>query len=752
MSLRPHTGRKCPAIRLCNPAIHGIIPGMGEPLFLEHLNEAQRAAVTDTEGALLVHAGAGSGKTRVLTTRVAYLVREKGVDPRRILAITFTNKAADEMRDRIGGMLGEDCDVWISTFHSMCARILFRECDRIGYGRNFSIYTESESERVLRTLARERYGTSVRTTRMFPVWMGHIKKIKGFNLDPERYARESIHEEKVREETLALYDLYRRELGKYNAMDFDDLLINAVRLFDECPDVLARYADRFRYIHVDEFQDTNRLQYELVRQLSSVHGNLFVVGDEDQSIYGWRGADINNMLDFKKDFPAAKIHKLEENYRSTDEILKAANNVIHHNGRRFDKVLYTSKAGGRHVDVFCAFDDRDEVSYVVRNISDLLTFSDLRYRDVAVLVRANSLTRPFEAGFVDAGIPYRVYGGVRFYERKEIKELLSYIRIALNPRDYGSAFRVLNIPRRGIGQATLEKLLLYARVHDVSLMDAMRLAADVPGIGKGMAATIAGFSEMWNEFSIRADELSIPEFCRFVMDESGLGEMYRNDPEGEERYENLLEFVAAASAYADRNPDRDVRSFMYLVSLYTHADEMDGSDCVTLSTIHAVKGLEFRAVFIAAAEENIFPTTKAVIERGDGVEEERRLMYVAITRARERLYISFTRNRYRFNQRQSNPRSRFVAELLGSAETGPSPAPPAARPRVARYTGSSVPIPRVDTSAFVPGKRVVHDAFGEGIILQTSGEGNEKIAGIEFPKVGIKKIVVAVAIDKMRVL
>lgn len=529
---------------------------------LENLNEEQRRAVVDTEGALLVLAGAGSGKTRVLTTRVAYLVKNMNVDPYNILAITFTNKAAGEMKQRVANMLGESCEVWISTFHSMCAQILFRECERIGYGKNFSIYAEAECARVLKRIMKSPSDAdNEKNAKLFDTYYGHIKRIKSFNHDPKEYAEACIGESKIKKETLRLFDLYQAELKNNNAMDFDDLLINTVKLFDENPDVLERYQRRFRYIHVDEFQDTNKIQYRLVRQLAKGYGNIFVVGDEDQSIYGWRGAEISNILDFKKDFPDAKVYKLEQNYRSTAHILNAANRVIANNKKRFDKVLKTTKEGGKRVEVFNAYNDREEVDYVMRNINDLVTLAGYNYGDIAILMRANSLSRQFEEALTLYNMPYRVYGGIRFYERKEIKELLCYLRIAINPFDNESAARIINVPRRGIGDTTVQKLIECAGANGTHLFDVVKNIENVDGLNAGTKQKIAGFRNLWLSLIDAAGKSDAVAFSEYVLKASGLFDMYKADEAEPDRVENLKEFVSAVNLFRKDTRENHRRLF-----------------------------------------------------------------------------------------------------------------------------------------------------------------------------------------------
>lgn len=728
---------------------------------LENLNEEQRRAVVDTEGALLVLAGAGSGKTRVLTTRVAYLVKNMNVDPYNILAITFTNKAAGEMKQRVANMLGESCEVWISTFHSMCAQILFRECERIGYGKNFSIYAEAECARVLKRIMKSPSDAdNEKNAKLFDTYYGHIKRIKSFNHDPKEYAEACIGESKIKKETLRLFDLYQAELKNNNAMDFDDLLINTVRLFDENPDVLERYQRRFRYIHVDEFQDTNKIQYRLVRQLAKGYGNIFVVGDEDQSIYGWRGAEISNILDFKKDFPDAKVYKLEQNYRSTAHILNAANRVIANNKKRFDKVLKTTKEGGKRVEVFNAYNDREEVDYVMRNINDLVTLAGYNYGDIAILMRANSLSRQFEEALTLYNMPYRVYGGIRFYERKEIKELLCYLRIAINPFDNESAARIINVPRRGIGDTTVQKLIECAGANGTHLFDVVKNIENVDGLNAGTKQKIAGFRNLWLSLIDAAGKSDAVAFSEYVLKASGLFDMYKADEAEPDRVENLKEFVSAVNLFRKDNPGKTIEDFLRMVALISDADEIDDSNSVTLATIHAVKGLEFPVVFIVALEENIFPSSHAVIESDDNIEEERRLMYVAITRAKERLYVLSSRCRFRFNQRQNNLRSRFVQELIGNvpAKTPQTPQSEQKSTFKPAYTGAAAVKPAspaanaVDVSEYTVGRKVEHSKFGTGVIVSVSGSGNETIAGIEFENLGIKKFVVALAAKNMRLL
>lgn len=715
---------------------------------LNSLNDVQKKAVVDTEGQLLVLAGAGSGKTRVLTTRVAHLVKNCGVDPYNILAITFTNKAAAEMKERINFMLGDCANVWISTFHSMCAKILFCECSRLGYNSNFSIYSEAESSRVVKRLLKA--DENEEATKDFDKYYNHIKRIKCYNLDADEYIS-TIENKADRRNVLNIYNDYQKTLKSSNAMDFDDLLLNTALLFKENPDVLEYYRKRFRYIHVDEFQDTNSIQYEIVRLLTGANGNLFVVGDEDQSIYGWRGAKIANILNFKKDYPNAKIYRLEENYRSTSYILNAANRVIANNKQRFGKKLYTSKDGGRRVEVFNAYNDREEVDYIVRCIKDIVDISGYNYGDIAILMRANSLSRQFEDALNLYGIHYRVFGGIKFYERREIKDLLAYLKIALNPKDVESAIRVINVPRRTIGETTVTKLLQYCTVNGMEFFDVVKNIESNGVFNAGTIKKIASFRDLWLDIIKAVNEYNATEFVEYVLKVTGLLDMYKADEAEPERFENAKEFVTAVSEFQKDNPNSNIDEFLRMVALISDIDDMDNGNVVTLATIHAVKGLEFPVVFIVALEENIFPSSRAINDSDDNIEEERRLMYVAITRAKERLYCSSARTRFRFNQYQNNKRSRFVDEMIGAtptinlSENRMDTATQQQRPLNNSFISKRVGKMKVNPTEFVAGKRVSHSRFGEGVIISTSGEGNEKIASISFEGLGIKKFVVAIA-------
>lgn len=731
------------------------------------LNHEQSLAVNDTEGAILVIAGAGSGKTRVLTARICHLI-EMGISPYNILAITFTNKAANEMKERIENALGNG-GVLTSTFHSLCARILRMDADRLGYTKDFTIYTELESERVVKRVAQEISGADAKDKGDY---MWHISRAKTLAMSPDDYynaVRDQFHNAKV---VRAVYEKYEQELKTCNCMDFDDLLLKVVELFDKNPDVLERYQNRFKYIHVDEFQDTNRLQYKIVKMLARKHGNIFVVGDEDQSIYSWRGAEIRNILDFSKDFAGAKTYKLEQNYRSTKSILQVANNVIKNNSNRNDKTLWSEISGDDSVEYYEAYNDREEASKVARSIS-MLTRSGEPYSEIAVLVRANSLTRLFEEEFNLHGIPYKVFGGFRFYERKEIKDTLAYIRVAINPSDNDSILRTINYPKRGIGSTAVAQLQSVASTNHMTYFEVLINSQLLPS---ALSKKFEPYTNIIKEAVQNVQTMSPIEFAQYIIRRSGL-ETYlatSEDKEDANRLENIQELVNAISQFVADNPEASIADFMQSVALVSDTDEMDGKNYVSIATIHAVKGLEFDNVFIVGLEDGIFPTQKA-INSGD-IEEERRLMYVAITRARKKLFIINARNRYRFGKTEYYPKSRFVGEMTGFKQS-------------MRYTNSSYgdgmqdenriklganntdinsfkkvsfgkdsfgikskTSPKVNYSEYKKNVIVEHNKFGRGVIIQTTGEGEDKIASIAFRNLGVKRFSLAIAAPNLKIV
>lgn len=736
------------------------------------LNKQQQLAVDAVDGPILVIAGAGSGKTRVLTARICHLI-EIGVNPYNILAITFTNKAANEMKERIERQLGYS-DVWTSTFHSMCARILRMDCERIGYSKDFTIYTDLESERVVKRILQD-YPQADPKNKGDYLW--HISRAKTLALSPDDYYDTIKDSDSDAYNVAEVYRRYEAELKKCNCLDFDDLLLKTVLLFSTCPDVLEKYQNRFHYINVDEFQDTNKLQYDIVKMLSKKHGNLFVVGDEDQSIYSWRGAEIRNILDFPKDFKGAKVFKLEQNYRSTTSILKAANNVIKNNSNRNEKTLWSEINQDDSIEYYEAYNDRDEATRVARAI-DTLHRKGAPYSEMAILVRANSVTRGFEEEFNLHGIPYKVFGGFRFYERKEIKDALAYVRIAINPSDNDSILRVVNYPKRGIGNTAVAELQNVAKETNSTLFQVLIN----PGLlSSATAKKLAPFTEIATELVKMQKQMSAVEFVQFAIRRSGLESSLAQsgDPEDSNRLENIEELVGAVQQFSQDNENATISDFMQSVALVSDTDSMNSDDYVTIATVHAVKGLEFDNVFIVALEEGIFPTQRAIYS-GD-IEEERRLMYVAITRARKRLFVLNARQRYRFGKSEPMTQSRFVSEMSGFKQSmrfsnsnyTQSSFKPENRiklgvdnPQTAAFKtklsngfdkssmqGASAPKKSdIDYDKFAKDVVVEHSKFGKGLIIQTDGDGEDKIAAIAFKGLGVKRFTLAIAAPNLKII
>lgn len=736
------------------------------------LNKQQQLAVDAVDGPILVIAGAGSGKTRVLTARICHLI-EIGVNPYNILAITFTNKAANEMKERIERQLGYS-DVWTSTFHSMCARILRMDCERIGYSKDFTIYTDLESERVVKRILQD-YPQADPKNKGDYLW--HISRAKTLALSPDDYYDTIKDSDSDAYNVAEVYRRYETELKKCNCLDFDDLLLKTVLLFSTCPDVLEKYQNRFHYINVDEFQDTNKLQYDIVKMLSKKHGNLFVVGDEDQSIYSWRGAEIRNILDFPKDFKGAKVFKLEQNYRSTTSILKAANNVIKNNSNRNEKTLWSEINQDDSIEYYEAYNDRDEATRVARAI-DTLHRKGAPYSEMAILVRANSVTRGFEEEFNLHGIPYKVFGGFRFYERKEIKDALAYVRIAINPSDNDSILRVVNYPKRGIGNTAVAELQNVAKDTNSTLFQVLIN----PGLlSSATAKKLAPFTEIATELVKMQKQMSAVEFVQFAIRRSGLESSLAQsgDPEDSNRLENIEELVGAVQQFSQDNENATISDFMQSVALVSDTDSMNSDDYVTIATVHAVKGLEFDNVFIVALEEGIFPTQRAIYS-GD-IEEERRLMYVAITRARKRLFVLNARQRYRFGRSEPMTQSRFVSEMSGFKQSmrfsnsnyTQSSFKPENRiklgvdnPQTAAFKtklsngfdkssmqGASAPKKSdIDYDKFAKDVVVEHSKFGKGLIIQTDGDGEDKIAAIAFKGLGVKRFTLAIAAPNLKII
>ena len=628
----------------------------------ELLNDVQRAAVECTDGPVLIFAGAGSGKTRVLTHRIAYLLNEKNVFPDRILAVTFTNKAAGEMKARLERMVGESArDLWVGTFHSMCVRILRRDGRKIGIASNFAIMDDTDQRAIVRDILHD---LDYDERQIAPgAALAEISKAKNNLWSPDEY--ESKNSSFIGERYAAVYREYERRLKESNGLDFDDLIGRTIELLENDADTRVRYQSKFRYVLVDEYQDVNYAQYKLVSILAGEHKNLTVVGDDDQSIYSWRGSDYKMILRFEEDFPGATVFKLEENYRSTQSILEAANELVSNNATRHPKKLFTSRATGEPITAYQAESERAEVRYVLEKVKELVR-EGAAYRDFIVLYRTNAQSRVFEEGFLAEGIPYRVVGGVGFYARTEIKDMLSYLRYITNPSDAVAFRRIVNVPRRSIGQQTLASLLEAANAANMSVgqavFDSNLLKRAVPKKQRELER----FAELINDLRAKAESFSVSDLLVAVMEESGyLRELQADESnDGKARIENLQELVGVAREF-EANPENgsSLEDFLANIALVSDLDALDpDASFVTLMTMHAAKGLEFANVFLTGLEEGVFPHTRALTDMTE-LEEERRLAYVGVTRAMDRLYLSFAGRRTLFGNTFSHPKSRFIDEM-----------------------------------------------------------------------------------------
>lgn len=730
---------------------------------LENLSEIQRKIVTDTEGAVLVLAGAGSGKTRVLTHRVAYIVSEKGVPGWNILAITFTNKATAEMRERLNVLLGPDNGVWISTFHSFSASILRKFADHIGFRQNFSIYDETDSKRVIAKAMRELH---IENQGLKEAMREHIGKAKNAGMDPDEYFSEINGLTEYAEDIRRIYERYNELLLSSNAMDFDDLLHRMKELLMNSEEALGYCKRRFRYIHVDEFQDTNKVQYDIVKLIAGADGNIFVVGDDDQSIYGWRGAEIGNILNFDKEFPNAKVYKLVENYRSTEEILDAANKLISFNSARHEKSLVALRGKGAKVNYFTAYNDLQENEWVVDKIRFLISHYGYRKRDIAILVRAASLTRGFENALAKARLTYRVLGGIKFYDRKEIQDVVAYMRMVSNNADSEAVARIINVPSRGIGEATATRLYDYAREKGMSSLDAL-LSDDINSeLPASVVKKLTPFKELASDL-ISHSYMPLGDFTEYLIEKVDFERYYTSTGSEEDnaRWDNIKEFLSDVKQFEEKEQGATLEAFLQTVSLVRDDDEEDfDRDKVTVATMHAVKGLEFKAVFIVGMEEGTFPSSHSLKAGPDEMEEERRVMYVAITRAKDRLFITNANRRFKFKHVEACLPSRFIEESKGAEDVSPyalhgmrsdyvNGLKP--RPDYMNYAKKPSPvIPRIpkpapvstkDISGFTVGAAVVHPRYGEGKILSLSGAGKDVTATISFADLGIKKFVLQLA-------
>lgn len=724
---------------------------------LEGLNDRQLEAVTHFTGPLLVIAGAGSGKTRALTHRIAYLIEEKGVSPWNILAVTFTNKAANEMKQRIVKLLtrekvnmGEFVDPddmaipTIGTFHSVCVRILRKNIHLLDHEGGFAIY-DTADQQILMKRVMEEMGINVKTVNPKAI-LSHISNAKNQLIGPEEYRSyiNSGFTEKVAE----VYPRYQRALKGSNALDFDDIIMKTVQLFQQFPDVLDRYQEKFKFISIDEYQDTNKAQFVLVQLLAEKYQNLCVIGDTDQSIYSWRGATIQNILDFEKNYPTAKVVVLEQNYRSSQIILDASNTIIAKNARRKAKNLWTDRVGGEKIKHWLADNERHEGQMIAQEITRLLLGSEVpHYNDFVVLYRTNAQSRVVEEVFLRHGIPYRIVGGLRFYERKEIKDILAYLRLIQNPHDTVSLLRIINVPTRKIGAKTLEMVQEFSSRNNLSLFNAMLLANEIQGLGESKAALVEKFVKLIKELQGMNSEFRASGMIKMVLDRSGYKKMLDDGSvEGESRLENIEELISVAQKYDKLESGMSLSIFLEEVSLIADIDTMDEADnAVTLMTVHSAKGLEFPYVFVTGLEEGIFPHNRSMLDR-DELEEERRLMYVAMTRAMDSLYLLHARERTLYGESRVNAPSQFLADIdaeLVECNFGGH----GARQHISVSDIGETPVPvELDDGVDVPfgvGDRVKHNVFGQGIVIDITG-GVATIA-FEDPKAGVKKLALSVA-------
>ncbi len=736
------------------------------------LNKNQKEAAVTTEGPLLILAGAGSGKTRVLTHRIAHLIIDMKVSPWNILAITFTNKAAKEMKERIANVCGEEtgAQVWVSTFHSACVRILHREIEALGYGKDFTVYDDDDQKKLLNGIIESKNLSVKEYSAKQAMWVISDAKNK---LQSPKKTRELATNS--REEIFAdIYEDYEKRMKASNALDFDDLIIKTTLLFDKFPEICEKYAYRFKYIHVDEYQDTNMAQYTLIKQLSSYWNNLCVVGDDDQSIYGWRGADIRNILEFEKDFADAKTVKLEQNYRSTNNILESANAVISNNTKRKKKTLWSEEGDGEKIRVEELSDGRAEAAFTVSEILQG-TANGKNYGDYAVLYRTNSQSRLIEEMMLGSGIPYNVYGGQPFYGRKEIKDAVAYLRMTVNPDDEVALRRVINVPKRGIGDSAINELESVASQSGDSMLGVVLDYASHPISGRNRNK-IALFSAVVDDLMTQSLLLSPKDFISYMLDASGLRAMYKadNSDEAKERLANLEELVNAASGYFNDNPDATLSDYLVNIALVSEPEENDvlsqGRGAVSLMTLHSAKGLEFNTVFLVGMEEGIFPLSRAADSKEE-LEEERRLCYVGITRARKKLYLLRATERVQYGEFKRNPPSRFLTEIpngccetlltvpkrnfdgarrstslfddgWGDAFSGFSQEKKSTYKPKANTGGNSY-VAQKKTNTDVSWKtamKVKHRRFGEGRIIAVKGDGEKTVVTVAFENNGVKNL------------
>lgn len=734
--------------------------------YIKGLNDRQKEAVLHGEGPLLILAGAGSGKTRVLTHRIAYLIDEKGIFPGNILAITFTNKAANEMKERVEQLLDGNTDhMWMGTFHSICVRILRYNIDKIGYDKSFSIYDRDDQITLMRECIEEMdIDKDMYKERAI---INTISSLKDKMIEADSYINEN-YDNYYSRNVGELYALYQKKLQENNALDFDDLILKTVELFQTDEETLNYYQKRFQYIFVDEFQDTNRVQYELVRLLSQGHGNICVVGDSDQTIFGWRGADIGNILGFEKDFSNSTVIKLEQNYRSTKNILNVANHIIKNNIDRQEKKLWTANDKGEQIVIENVSDAEEEAYFVANKIQELMDQGYAR-SDFAILYRTNAQSRNFEEAFMKRNIPYQLVGGLKFYDRREIKDIVAYLRVVQNPVDNISLKRIINVPRRGIGNVTMERVENYADELGISIFDAINEVENIEKLSGRAKNSLGDFAQMINGFMDKIDNMEIKDFIEMVILESGyVQDLEKEDTiEATTRLENINEFLSVAIDYDVNNPDGSLEDFLSGISLLSDVDKTEDADnSVTMLTVHSAKGLEFPVVFMVGMEEGLFPMSRA-LENEEELEEERRLCYVAITRAEKLLFISHAKIRTIYGRTTYCLPSSFINEMpkdivkinggakrARSIDIGLESRGSEAPVRTWDFTGRKKPADRKPAQArpkiegeIATGTKVKHSKWGEGMVVMVKErEDGDKELTIAFDDgIGLKRLLMSMA-------
>ncbi len=703
-----------------------------QPALLAGLNDEQKEAVLTTEGPVLVIAGAGSGKTRLLTHRIAYLIKEKKVSSRSILAVTFTNKAAQEMKERVKELLGGQLNYqpWMGTFHHICMRILRTEIDKIGYKKNFVIYDDSDQLALMKKIMKEK---EISLDQFNPrAMLAVISKAKGELQSVEDYISGGSYFERV---LAKIYEAYQKILSENNALDFDDIIQKTAEIFQKFPEVLEKYQDLFHYILVDEYQDTNRAQYVLVNLLSQRHRNLCVVGDDWQSVYAFRGADVRNILNFEQDYPEAKVVKLERNYRSTQKILDAAHGIISKNIHRKDKKLWTDNVGGHDIVIYEARDEQEEAQFIVSEIGQLVEGGEADLNNFVVLYRTNAQSRAIEEAFLQAAIPYRVVGGVRFYERREVKDFLAYLKFINNPRDEMSLARVINLPPRGIGGVTLGKWIKFARENDLDLVGAARQAEKIPGLNSSKIDAISKFGALAERLGIEAERVNLIDLMESILAKSEYQKLLLSEGEaGQIRYENVRELFTVAEKYKDEKGVEGMSLFLEEVALVSSTDNINfEGGAVHLMTLHSAKGLEFDNVFMAGMEEGLFPHSRSLLDPKE-LEEERRLAYVGITRAKKRVYLLWAVSRNIFGSVRINVSSRFLEDIPEELRSDGEKIRPSWEKSAFSQREDSKKEKKVYD--FKDGQRVSHKIFGEGVVISTKKD----IITVAFMKAGVKKL------------